>query len=262
MARWTRCRVSLTTPVIPRAAASVLAVLAAPASRSRRGARPLLHPAGRREICLARRLAERAQRQPLRLLHDEQRFHEAALPVRGLHELVVAVVVSQVAGQRLELDVALLRVEQPFHLRVRLAPDHALRDLHGLRALGLTDELDMLHAGDEVRVVLDVDQGLVDALARRIDERPVLELDEAVTVGGLLAREEILRTTPVHAAIAGREQHDEQDARSTRYVRHETPPVRRDRSCRLARTPASDAWSIPPAPRGVPARRRASRAGG
>src|SRR5580765_1281394 len=185
--------------------------------------RPLADAAGRREERLARAGREDTDRDGLRhaatRLHEERAVHEAALAVgRGL-ERVVAVVEVEVAVERREVDLLPLRIERPLHLGVRLPPDHVLGDLDRLRAAVDRQQLRPVDAGDEVRIVLDVDESVVDGLASSVDQRPVLELRPVVLADACLAEDEVLGLAPVHRAIAAgdRDQRDAQDSRPKRH---------------------------------------------
>src|SRR5262249_52347864 len=122
-------------------------------------------------------------------------------------------------------DAARLGIERPLHLGVRLPADHPLRDLHRLAALGPLEHRDAVHAGNEGGIVLDVDERVVDALAWGVDERPVVELDEAVAIGRLLVDQQVLGSAPVDLTPAGGEQkRGEKARRGTQHAEHGAPP--------------------------------------
>src|SRR5206468_3940704 len=89
-------------------------------------------------------------RHPLALLHDERRPYETTLAIWRCLQFVVSVVEAQVACERGEVDLSLLRIERLLHLGVRLSPDHPLRDLHCPRAPVDGEDLRPIDAGDEV----------------------------------------------------------------------------------------------------------------
>src|SRR5579862_9853937 len=93
-------------------------------SGSLRAGRAFLDSLRGAEEGLARAGGEHADRNGLRhalaLLHEERGPDEAPLAVRRRLELVVPVVVVEVAVNRREVDLPLLGMERPLHLRVRL----------------------------------------------------------------------------------------------------------------------------------------------
>src|SRR5262249_7377424 len=187
----------------------------------------VLDALGRREERVVRALGEDADRHRLRhalsLLDEEGGADQAPLLVGRVVELVVSIVVAEVAAQRGEVDGALLGVELPLHLGVGLAADHALRNLRGLRAGAGVENVQPVDARDELGIVLDVDQRVVDRLAGRIDERPVREANAVVLLGAVLAQERVLGSVPVDAALAAaREEEDE--AEHLGRPAHRCPP--------------------------------------
>src|SRR5262249_7460676 len=138
-------------------------------------------------------------------------------------ELVVAVVEAEIAAERREVDGALLRIELPLDLGVGLAADHPLGNLRGLRRGVDVENVQPVDARDELRVVLDVHEGVVDRLAGRVDERPVREADAVVLLGAGLTQEEVLGGVPIDAALAAACE-EEDEAEYLGRPAHRGPP--------------------------------------
>src|SRR5712691_8848727 len=117
----------------------------------------VLDALGGSEEGVVRTLGEDADRDGLRhafpFLHQEGRADEAALAARRVLELVVPVVEAEVAGERREVDGALLAVELPLDLGVGLPADDALGDLRRLGGGAGVQDVGAVDARDELGVV-------------------------------------------------------------------------------------------------------------